>query len=71
MNFAAALAFTSPSCSNSARTRPRGDRSRSCQASDLVPEVNRERERRTGSVHFPSFAAGSGLLAALRLVGGH
>lgn len=40
-------------------------------ASDLVPEVNRERDLRTGVVHFLSFAAGAALLAALRLIDGH
>ncbi len=40
-------------------------------ASDLVPEVNRERDLGTGAVHFLSFAAGAALLAALRLLDGH
>jgi zinc and cadmium transporter len=40
-------------------------------ASDLIPEVNRERDLWTGVVHFLSFAAGAGILAALRLAGGH
>jgi zinc and cadmium transporter len=37
-------------------------------ASDLVPEVNRHHDPRVGLLHFVSFAAGAGLLAALRLV---
>jgi zinc and cadmium transporter len=37
-------------------------------ASDLVPEVNRHHDPRVGVLHFVSFAAGAGLLAALRLV---
>ncbi len=40
-------------------------------ASDLVPEVNRERNLRTGAVHFLSFATGAGLLAVLRLTSVH
>jgi zinc and cadmium transporter len=37
-------------------------------ASDLVPEVNRHSDLRVGALHFVAFAAGAGLLAALRLV---
>jgi zinc and cadmium transporter len=40
-------------------------------ASDLVPEVNRQRELRTGALHFVAFTAGAGLLVALKvLLGG-
>ena len=39
-------------------------------ASDLVPEVNRHRDLRMGTLHFLAFAAGAGLLAALKLVVG-
>ncbi|MFN8090941.1 MAG: ZIP family metal transporter [Vicinamibacteria bacterium] len=37
-------------------------------ASDLVPEVNRHRDPWVGVLHFAAFAAGAGLLAALKLV---
>jgi zinc and cadmium transporter len=37
-------------------------------ASDLVPEVNRHHDLRVGALHFGAFAAGAGLLAALRLL---
>jgi zinc and cadmium transporter len=39
-------------------------------ASDLVPEVNRHHDARVGALHFLAFAAGAGLLAALRLLFG-
>jgi len=40
-------------------------------ASDLVPEVNRHRDLRVGVLHFIAFAAGAGLLVALRMaIGG-
>jgi zinc and cadmium transporter len=35
-------------------------------ASDLVPEVNRQRDLRVGALHFVAFAAGAGLLVALK-----
>jgi zinc and cadmium transporter len=35
-------------------------------ASDLVPEVNRHRELSTSALHFAAFAAGAGMLAALK-----
>jgi zinc and cadmium transporter len=37
-------------------------------ASDLVPEVNRQRELGAGVLHFLAFAAGAGLLVALKVV---
>jgi zinc and cadmium transporter len=37
-------------------------------ASDLVPEVNRQRDLRVGVLHLVAFVAGAGLLALLRLV---
>jgi zinc and cadmium transporter len=37
-------------------------------ASDLVPEVNRHRDLGMGALHFLAFAAGAGLLAALKVV---
>jgi zinc and cadmium transporter len=40
-------------------------------ASDLVPEVNRQRELRSGALHFLAFSAGAGLLVGLKaLLGG-
>ena len=37
-------------------------------ASDLVPEVNRQRDLRiAGILHFLAFVCGAGLLAALKL----
>jgi zinc and cadmium transporter len=36
-------------------------------ASDLVPEVNRHRDPWVGALHFLAFAAGAGVLAALKL----
>jgi zinc and cadmium transporter len=39
-------------------------------ASDLVPEVNRHRDLGIGALHFLAFAAGAGLLAALKVVVG-
>jgi zinc and cadmium transporter len=37
-------------------------------ASDLVPEVNRHRELGTNALHFLAFAAGAGLLVALKII---
>jgi zinc and cadmium transporter len=37
-------------------------------ASDLVPEVNRQRDLAMGVLHFFAFAAGAGLLVALKVV---
>jgi zinc and cadmium transporter len=39
-------------------------------ASDLVPEVSRHRDLRVGALHFLAFAAGAGLLVALKVVFG-
>ena len=36
-------------------------------ASDLVPEVNRQRDLRMGILHFLAFVSGAGLLAGLKL----
>jgi zinc and cadmium transporter len=37
-------------------------------ASDLIPEVNKHRDARTNVVHFASFAAGLGLLLAIKIL---